>query len=134
MSRSIALFIEKLIPEALLLTRLNEVVSAGVESLNYRNEAATGFLIHLEYDAGFRQSAMLCWAAETLVIDDIRLAQTLAASFSTRILLEPQHMNLPGGYDWCLVMEDRQIYAVAVTELDVGLALHPGVPSVQLSS
>jgi hypothetical protein len=134
MSRSINLFIEKLIPEALLLTRLNEVVSAGMESLNYRNEAAAGFLIHLEYDAGFRLSAMLCWAAETLAIDDIRLAQTLAASFSTRILLAPQHMNLPGGYDWCLVTEDQQLYAVAVTEQGDGLALRPDVPSVQLSS
>ncbi|GEM_PF-1771483 len=63
-----------------------------------------------------------------------RLAQTLAASFATRILLEPQHMNLPGGYDWCLVTEDRQLYAVAVTELDDGLTLCPDVPSVQLSS
>ncbi|MGE8294909.1 MAG: hypothetical protein ACN6PH_05145 [Pseudomonas sp.] len=43
-------------------------------------------------------------------------------------------MSLPDGYDWCLVTEDRQLYAVAVAERNDGLALRPDVPSVQRGS
>lgn len=63
-----------------------------------------------------------------------RLAQNLAVRFSTKTILEPQHMSLLDGYDWCLVTEDRQLYAVAVAERDDGLALRLDVPSIQLGS
>lgn len=134
MNGSIIFFIEKRIPEADLLALFNEELLAGVESLEYPNEVAAVFLQHLDYDVDFQQSAMLSWAAQGVAIDDIGLAQSLAARFSTKIILEPQNMSLPDGYDWCLVTEERQLYAVAVAELDDGLALRPDAPSVPLNS
>lgn len=132
MSQFINFFIKKSTSEEEILSVLNSEIPEGAGSLDYPQEKSAVFLQYLDYDAEFQQSAGLSWASDKLEIDDIRLAQRLADRFSTEVLLEPQHLHLPNGYEWCLVKPDQQIYAVATIELDDGIGIRQGAPWIQL--
>ncbi|MDH1263068.1 hypothetical protein [Pseudomonas sp. GD03944] len=126
MSKFISFFIRDHIPEDKVVALFNKAIPEGVESLDFPKAPSAIFLQYLEHDAEFQRSAGLSWASDELQIDEISLANKIAETFSTDVLLEPQALDLPKGYNWCLVTPDRRLYAVNTVDVDDGIALRQG--------
>lgn len=133
MARSIDLLLRHRVTEDRLLAMLNDTIAEGVESLDFPREGAAVFLLHVEHEAEFRQSVGLLWASDNLHLDEISLAGRLAEAFETDVLWEPQTLNLPNGYGWCLVTPDLQLHAVDTVDVDEGIALRHGAPRLPIN-
>lgn len=132
MVRSIHLLLRRSIPEEKLLAVLNDAISEGAESLDYPKEDAAVFVQYLDHDAEFQQSSGLLWTLDALHLDDIAVAGMLADAFQTDALLQPLTMDLPSGYNWCLVTPGLHLYAVKTVDVDDGIALRHAAPRQRL--
>lgn len=134
MSGSVDFFLKDQIPESAIIELLNRKIFQGVESLDYPNEQAALFLQYFEYAEGFRQSASLAWGLSDFELDDVSVARNLAAGFSTQVLFQSQYLELPMGMEWCLATPDGALYAVAILELNDGVAVSENGNHIRLSS
>lgn len=133
MSRSINLFIKRTVPEREIVTRLNREIPDGIESLEYPKARAAVFLQYADHEAEFQQSLGLSWASDELSLDDVQLAINLANTLSTDVLLEPERLILPDGYQWCLATMNNQLYAVDTIDVEDGIALRPHTQKILLT-
>ncbi|MFI8735581.1 hypothetical protein ACIGKM_06655 [Ectopseudomonas toyotomiensis] len=133
MSKSINLFIKKKVPEQQIITLLNQDIPEGVESLEYPQESAAFFLQYFNNESEFHQSLGLSWASDDLILDDVKLATYLANTLSTEVLLEPERLVLPDGYQWCLATMNNQLYAVDTIDVEDGIALRPHTQKILLT-
>lgn len=121
MSGSVDFFFKDRISENSVVAFFNRHIEQGVESLECPKPEAALFLQYFEYDSGFHQCAGLAWGLSDFEMDDVVMAQQLAKEFSTEVLFEPQHLNLPTGMQWCLAKQDGSLCAVSIIELNDGL-------------
>ncbi|AVO51551.1 hypothetical protein [Ectopseudomonas mendocina] len=134
MSKSINLFIKRKVSEAQIITLLNRYIPEGVESLEHPQDSAAFFLQYFDNESEFHQNLGLSWASDDLILDEVKLAMNLANELSTDVLLEPERLALPDGYQWCLATMNNQLYAVETIDVEDGIALRPHTPKVLLTT
>lgn len=123
MSGTVDFFIQSPTSEEALVAFFNQHIPQGVESLDCPNDKAALFLQFFEYDNGFSRSAGLAWGLPDVALDDMAIAAALAKEFSTQVLLQPQKLQLPVGFEWCMVDSIGSFHAVNIAELGDGVAV-----------
>lgn len=121
MSRSLQLFIEKSMEEERLVEYLNCRMRRGVETLDVPVDEAEYFAQLQDYEEGFHSGLNISWRDdESLDIDEINLAFSIAKEFNTTVLLELNDESC----EWCLVDREGAKHAVSILELDDGIAVN----------
>jgi hypothetical protein len=120
MSRSLQLFIEKRLEEERLVEYLNRCIRSGVETTDIQVDEAEYFAQLQEYEEGFHSGLNISWRDdESLDLDEIHLAFSIAKEFNTTVLLEINDESC----EWCLVDSEGAKHAVTILELDDGISV-----------
>lgn len=129
MSKSVQLFVEKVIDEEELVKYLNEHISGGVESIDCSVDDARYFVQLQEYSEGFGVGVNISWRdEEDLGVNEKNLASNIARNFFSNVMWESDEDG-----EWYLVNSEGEIFSVGVVELEDGLTVDGNVDRIKLN-
>ena len=109
-------YIDRLVDTSDLIKPLSDAVGITLETLEYPDEKADGFIMVLEYNVGFPLGVNISWRQDVTVKKNTwEVAQQLAKHFNTLVatdFLEGEDPQLDPFY-WCVAEPNGRLFKIS---------------------